>query len=99
MSEFSNSRANVEIWHQGHSSFNNECPLCRITFLESANMEPLPAHIIADIVTDVDGFKYFWPRNNGGHLAAHHLRKIAMYLDKVNESIEEEYRKYFEEYK
>jgi hypothetical protein len=38
-----------------------------------------------DFVTDVDGFVKFWPADQNGYLAAHHLRWIADELDRRNE--------------
>lgn len=57
----------------------------------------IPDHLHKDFVTDVDGFKYFWPSPEGGHFAAHHLREIADHLDMLNEPIEEEYRLFWKE--
>lgn len=48
-----------------------------------------------EIVTDCDGFAYWWPTPNKGHYAAHHLRAIADHLDKVNEDWQREIDKYF----
>lgn len=49
-----------------------------------------------EFVTDVDGFVYFWPRPNGGHFAAHHLRWLADELDARNKAWEEDIAAYFE---
>jgi hypothetical protein len=46
-----------------------------------------------EFVTDVDGFVYFWPRANGGHFAAHHLRWLADELDARNKDWEEQIAK------
>ena len=56
----------------------------------------VPEHLYKDFVTDVDGFKYFWPSSGGGHFAAYMLREIADRLDVLNAPIEEEYRLFWE---
>jgi len=48
-----------------------------------------------EFVTDVDGFVYWWPGENRGHLAAHHLRWIAEELDERNKGIQKEVEEFF----
>ena len=48
-----------------------------------------------EFVTDVDGYIYFWPRDGGGHLAAHHLRWLADELDSRNEIWDRQISDYF----
>lgn len=55
----------------------------------------LPKKILDDIVTDVDGFQYYWPKDSQGHYAAHHLRAIADELDKRNAPWEAQIEEYF----
>jgi hypothetical protein len=44
----------------------------------------IPAHLEPNFVTDMDGFVYYWPGNNGGHYSASDLREIAAELDRRN---------------
>jgi hypothetical protein len=48
-----------------------------------------------DFVTDVDGFVYFWPMENRGSMAAHHLRWLADELDKRNQGWQKTIDNYF----
>ena len=52
-----------------------------------------------EFVTDVDGFVYWWPGENRGHLAAHHLRWIAEELDERNVEMEKHVSDYFKKLK
>ena len=47
-------------------------------------MVQLPKHVEADIVTDDDGYKYYWPNCGIGMYSAKHLREIADRLDELN---------------
>lgn len=60
-------------------------------------VEEIPKHILDDIVCDVDGYYYYWPTNNNGHFAAHHLRQIADHLDMINAPAEKQMQEYWEE--
>ena len=50
-----------------------------------------------DLIQDVDGFFYFWPKGYvGGHFNSNSLRIIADKLDEMNAPYEKEIDKYFE---
>jgi hypothetical protein len=52
------------------------------------------AHQRKEFFLDVDGFVYFWPEKNIGHLSSNQLRWLADELDRINapweKQIEEE---------
>lgn len=57
----------------------------------------LPTSVLEDIVTNDDGFKYYWPFQNSGMLSAYHLRQIADYLDEENKEWDATVNQYFED--
>jgi len=63
----------------------------------SAEAEKFIALVVAkgDFVTDVDGFDYFWPSNEGA-LSSHHLRWLADELDRRNAGWNAQIERYFE---
>lgn len=52
---------------------------------------------LGDILTDVDGFYYYWPELRGGSWASIVMRLIADKLDELNQPWEEEIERYFNE--
>ena len=53
-----------------------------------------PQHIIDSIYQEVDGYRYFWPKDGGGYFGPHHLRQIDNYLDKVNKPYDDQLMEY-----
>lgn len=49
-----------------------------------------------EFVTGDDGYVCFWPTGNKGAFLAHHLRAIAVELDRRNEVWDKEVDEYFE---
>lgn len=58
----------------------------------SRHMELVRSKCNRDIVTDVDGFKKWWPPGMG-YLTSDDLRIIADYLDELNKDWDEEVQK------
>ena len=48
-----------------------------------------------DMLQDVDGFYYYFPKPNGGSLSPWMLRAIAAELDRLNAPYEAELEEYF----
>lgn len=48
-----------------------------------------------ELVTDVDGYVYYWPKPNGGHFSPWMLRAIADELDKINQPWQDTIDEYF----
>lgn len=46
--------------------------------------------------TDVDGYVYWWPTQNGGYFASHQLRALADELDRRNKDWDEIVRREME---
>ena len=50
----------------------------------------------SEFVTDVDGFVYWYPMRDNGHLSAAQLRVLASELDKRNKRWQQDIDNYFE---
>ena len=48
-----------------------------------------------EIIADVSGFYYYWPKGNKGMFCSASLRVIADELDRINEPLDKEIEAYF----
>ena len=58
-------------------------------------MSDLPQHIKDHCITEVDGYKVYWPTSIGSYTAAN-LRMIADYLDQQNADWDAQITEYFD---
>lgn len=49
--------------------------------------------LIGELLMDVDGYFYFWPEDNNGAWASHHLRELANKLDELNKKWDKQVEK------
>jgi hypothetical protein len=49
--------------------------------------------LIGELIMDVDGYFYFWPEDNNGAWASHHLRELANKLDELNKEWDKQVEK------